>query len=191
MERPARRSPDGPSLQGFESGLGALARRNRDLHDFAVLAGETGEQRFDQVRHEHVEPIGLRARLRAAVEQRLVASGGAATRAACVCGNDATSDELFLNPPVTAITVDRPTTIKTAAAISNSERRCASNVGPGGSPNSSDRLPVSTLAVADAVVPSRGSRAGALSICTALSSQQPNSSDTARCNDGSIERRGL
>src|SRR6185295_19908204 len=51
--------------------------RNRNLHHFAVPAREAGEQSFDETRHDHVEPIGLRASLRAAVEQRRVGSGGA------------------------------------------------------------------------------------------------------------------
>ena len=60
--------------------------------------------------------------------------------------------------------------------------------GPGGSANSSVRRPVRVLAGAS---PSSATVVAALSICTALSSQQPNSSDTARCNEDSIDRRGL
>src|SRR6185295_10119415 len=96
---------------------------------------------------------------------------------------------LVLNPPVTAITVESPTPITTAAA-SNRERFWTNDEGPGGSAKSSERRPESVLGAVPAGV-SRDAGAAVLSICRAPSSQQPNSSGTTRCNEGSMERRGL
>src|SRR5688572_4199713 len=86
----------------------------------------------------------------------------------------------LLNPPVTAITVDKPTPINTA--VTNSIERCWTNddvrAGAGGKASGSGRA---TTALTT----------GMASICNALSSQHPSSSETTRFNDGSIDRREL
>src|SRR4051794_10309895 len=53
---------------------GVRRGRNRDLYHFTTASREAGEQRLDQARHDDVEPVGVRARLGAAVEQWLVAA---------------------------------------------------------------------------------------------------------------------
>src|SRR5687768_14021550 len=112
-----------------------------------------------------------------------VAGSGGAARGGSVIGvtveADATAGTSVLKPPVTAITVDKPTPIKTAATRNTD--RCWTRVdraGAGGRAKGSGRAATAATT-------------GIASICNALSSQQPSSSETTRCNDGSIDRREL
>src|SRR5206468_10687732 len=51
--------------------------RDADLHRIATAPREAGEHRVDQARNDDVEAVGLRPRLGAPVEQRLVGTGRA------------------------------------------------------------------------------------------------------------------
>src|SRR3954452_3461925 len=53
---------------------GGRPGRDGDLHSLAILAGEAGEQGLDQARQDDIQAAGLRARLRASVEQGLVSA---------------------------------------------------------------------------------------------------------------------
>src|SRR5438270_7027542 len=71
MKKPAARNAAGfpmscPLRPGRRPG------RDGDLDHFAATAREAGEHRLDQARDHDVEPVGLRTRLGAPVEQRRV-----------------------------------------------------------------------------------------------------------------------